>query len=139
MFGQTGKDSLAAPAGRARSKGPESSAVSIASSDRSADDLSKASDGALDWRKSRHNSEDARSDTSSTHRNRMSKLFKGRKKSRGAISQDELSLFDSNEALPPVPAIRPSTGQARNGSVDSLPLAKSVASSLLTEDSDTES
>jgi hypothetical protein len=139
MFGQSTKDNtLSAPVGRASSKGPDSSAVSVASSDRSNPDLRKSSDGALDKFRSRNNSEDARSDTSSSHRRRMSKLFKGRKKRRGSGSQDDLSHFDPNEALPPVPPIRHPSADAHNASVESLGLAKSVASSLLTEDSDSE-
>ncbi|KAL6704208.1 hypothetical protein ACN47E_008465 [Coniothyrium glycines] len=137
-FAQSSKDTLAAPAQRAPSKGPGSSAVSVASSDRSNDDLRKSSDGALDRLRSRKNSEDARSDSSSAHRTRMAKLFKGRKKRRGSGSQDDLSHYDSNEALPPAAPIRHADGDAHNGSVESLGLAKSVASSLLTEDSDNE-
>jgi hypothetical protein len=138
MFGQ--KDSTLAapaPAPRAQSKGPESSTVSIASSDGN-DDLAKSSDGTMDRLRSRQNSEDARSDVSSSHRRRMSKLFKGRKKSKGSLSQDDVSQIDPNELVPPVPTItRPSMGHPYQ-SDDSLGLAKSVASSLLTDDSDTE-
>lgn len=132
MLSQPSRDNLTAPGARARSKGPESSAISIAGSD-------KSTDGALDKFRSRNDSEDGRSDTSSTNRTRMSKLFKGLKKSKGGNSQDDLSQHDSSEALPPVPAIREPAGDARSASVESLPLAKSVASSLLTEDFDKES
>jgi hypothetical protein len=137
LFGQKDKDNtLAAP--RATSKGPGSSAVSIASSDGN-EDLRKSSDGAIDRFRSRQNSEDARSDTSSSHRRRMSNIFKSRKKRRGSGSQEDLSQADPDEHVPPVPAIRlPDMGHP-NQSTESLGLAKSVASSLLTEDSDTES
>jgi hypothetical protein len=138
LFGQKDKDNtLAAP--RATSKGPGSSAVSIASSDGN-DDLRKSSDGAIDRFRSRQNSEDARSDTdSSHHRRRMSNIFKSLKKRRGSGSQDDLSQADADEHVPPVPVIRhPDMGHP-NQSNESLGLAKSVASSLLTEDSDTES
>ncbi|KAH7065759.1 hypothetical protein BKA63DRAFT_164346 [Paraphoma chrysanthemicola] len=133
-------DSLAAPPSRAASKGPESSTVSIASSDARDDDLHRSSDGALDKLKSR-NSEDGRSDTSSHHRKRMSRIFKGKSKQRkkSAASQDDLSLLDHGDEIPPVPNVRrrPSA-EPRNQSDDSLGLHKSVASSLLTEDSDSD-
>ena len=110
MFGSKDRDNtLAAP--RAQSKGPDSSTVSIASSDGNDDLLRKSSDGAMDRLKSRQNSDDGRSDVSSSHRRRMSKLFKGRKKSKGSLSQDDVSQFDPNEVVPPVPTIRrPSMG-----------------------------
>jgi len=136
MFGQKDKDSTLA-ASRAQSKGPDSSTVSIASSDGN-DDLRKSSDGTTDRLRSRQNSEDARSDVSSSHRRRMSKLFKARKKSKGSLSQDDVSQLDPDEVVPPVPTIRrPSMGHPYQ-SDDSLGLAKSVASSLLTDDSDME-
>lgn len=137
MFGQKDKDnSLAAP--RAHSKGPDSSTVSIASSDGNDDLLRKSSDGAMDRFRSRQNSDDARSDASSSRRRRMSTLFKGRSKGRGSVSQDDVSQVDPHDDVPPVPTIRrPSMGQPYQ-SDDSLGLAKSVASSLLTEDSDPE-
>jgi hypothetical protein len=136
LFGQKDKDNtLAAP--RATSKGPASSSVSIASSDGNGD-LRKSSDGAIDRFRSRQNSEDARSDISSSHRQRMSKVFKGLKKRKGSGSQDGLSQADPDEHVPPLPARRPSLGHTYQ-SDDSIGLAKSVASSLLTEDSDTES
>ncbi|KAI0591494.1 GRAM domain-containing protein [Pyrenophora tritici-repentis] len=126
-------NTLAAPS--ANGKGPNSSTVSIASSD-GGDDMNR--DGAMDFLKSRKNS-DARSDASSSHRRRMSKLFKGRKKRRASGSQDDLSHPDAADSVPPVPELkRPSVGQMYQ-SDDSLGLAKSVASSLLTEDSDAES
>ncbi|KAJ4363583.1 hypothetical protein N0V83_009879 [Neocucurbitaria cava] len=129
-------NSLAAPANSATLKSPDSSTVSIASSDNPSDDLRKSTDGAIDRLKSR-NSEDGRSDTSSSNRRRMSRLFKGRKKRRQSGSQDDLSPSGSNEQIPPVPDIRVH-GDRPNQSQESLGLAKSVASSLLTEDSDSE-
>ena len=126
-----GRDMLAAPMSRAGSKGPESSTVSVASSEKSGEDMAKSTDGTRDRFQSRNNSEDARSDTSSHNRRRMSRLFKGRKKRRGSGSQDDVSHLDPNEAVPPLP-------DPPYHSDDSLGLAKSVASSLLTEDSDTE-
>ncbi|KAF2821334.1 hypothetical protein CC86DRAFT_373690 [Ophiobolus disseminans] len=132
------RDNLAAPVSRTPSKGPESSTVSVASSDNRDDDLRKTSDGALDRLKSR-TSEDGRSDTSSTHRRRMSKLFKGRSKRRkSATSQDDISQVDPREDIPPVPYIRRPSAEPRNQSDDSLGLHRSVASSLLTEDSDSD-
>ena len=124
------RDNLAAPASRATSKGPESSAVSIASSDTRDDDVRSTTDGALDRQKSR-NSDDGRSDTSS--------IFKGRSKRRqSATSQDDLSQLDPAEDIPPVPPVRRPSAEPRNHSDDSLGLHRSVASSLLTEDSDSD-
>lgn len=132
------RDNLAAPVSRATSKDPESSAVSIASSDTRDDDMRKSTDGALDKLKSR-NSDDGRSDTSSPHRRRMSRMFKGRSKRRkSATSQDDLSQLDPTEDIPPVPHVRRPSAEPRNHSDDSLGLHKSVTSSLLTEDSDSE-
>ena len=135
LFGHKDRDNtLAAP--RATSKGAGSSSVSVASSDGN-DELRKSSDGAIDRFRSRQNSEDARSETSSHHRGRMSNIFKSRKKRRG-YDADNLSQMYPDEAVPPLPAMRrPSTGLPYQ-SDESLGLAKSVASSLLTEDSDTE-
>jgi hypothetical protein len=130
------RDNLAAPVSRATSKGPESSAVSIASSDN--DDVRKSTDGTADRLKSR-NSDDGRSDTSTAHRRRMSRIFKGRSKRRkSATSQDDLSQLDPTEDIPPVPQVRRPSAEPRNYSDDSLGLHKSVASSLLTEDSDSD-
>jgi hypothetical protein len=133
------RDNLAAPPSRATSKGPESSAVSVASSDTRDDDLHKSSDGALDKMR-RRGSDDGRSDTSSPHRRRMSRMFKGRSKhTKSAASQDDLSQREPNEDIPPVPHVRRPSAEPRNYSDDdSLGLHKSVASSLLTEDSDSE-
>jgi hypothetical protein len=133
------RDNLATPTSRATSKGPASSTVSIASSDNRDDDLRKSTDGAMDKLKSR-GSEDGRSDTSSHHRQRMSRIFKGRssKRRKSATSQDDLSQLDPTEDIPPVPYVRRPSAEPRNQSDDSLGLHKSVASSLLTEDSDSE-
>jgi hypothetical protein len=138
LFGQANKDSNSLAAPRATSKGPGSSAVSVASSDGN-EDLGKTGDGAMDRFRSRQNSEDARSDTSTSHRRRMSKFFKGRSRRRGSDSQEDLSQADPNETVPPVPDVRrPSMGHHPLQSEESLGLAKSVASSLLTDDSDPE-
>jgi hypothetical protein len=130
------RDNLA-PASRTPSKGPASSTVSIASSDTRDDDL-RSTDGALDKLKSRA-SDDGRSDTSSPHRTRIAKMFKGRSKRRKSLaSQDDLSQLDPAEDIPPVPHVRRPSAEPRNHSDDSLGLHKSVASSLLTEDSDSD-
>lgn len=114
-------DSLAAPGSRATSKGPESSTVSIASSDGTRDDTS------------------TRSDTSSSHRRRMSRMFKGRSSRRkSATSQDDVAHFDSNEVVPPLPDVRRPSAEPRNLSDDSFGMHRSVASSLLTEDSESD-
>lgn len=68
----------------------------------------------------------------------MSRLFKGRKKGAKAGSQDDLAQFDGNDQVPPVPDVKISAGDWPSQSEESLGLAKSVASSLLTEDSDSE-
>lgn len=130
--------SLAAPGSRApSSKGPESSAVSVASRDSREDDMRTTSDGALDRLRSR-TSDDGRSDTSS-HRQRMSKLFKGRsKRPKSATSQDDLSQLDPHGDTSGVSYVRRPSAEPRNYSDDSLGLHRSVASSLLTEDSDSE-
>lgn len=134
LFGPSSKESsLAAPA---TPQGPAASTASLASSDRSRsnDDLplAKSTDGARDRLRSRKNSEDARSDTSSVHHTRMAKLFKGRRKRRpSGTSQDD-------GHAPPRPTVRRPSVDHAYPSDESLGLAKSVASSLLTEDSDTE-
>lgn len=129
---------LAAPP--SYSKGLASSTVSIASSND--DVVSKPTDGATDRRKSRQNSEDGRSDASSSHRRRMSKLFKSRKKRDTSISasasREDLSFLDPDEPVPPVPELKRPGINHPYQSDDSLGLAKSVASSLLTDDSDSE-
>lgn len=124
-------DSLAAPVYPSRSKGAESSTVSVASSDTPSDVLRKSTDASRERLKSR-NSDDGRSDTSSPHRMRMSRMFKGRGRRIKTGSQSDLSYVDSSEDIPPVPDVPLSQ------STDSLGLAKSVPSSLLTEDSDYE-
>jgi hypothetical protein len=129
------RDNLAAST---TSKGSVSSAVSIASSEQREDDLHRSSDGALDKLKSR-NSDDGRSDTSTAHRRRMSRIFKGRsKRTKSATSQDDGSQADVADNIPPVPRPRRPSPDARNHSDDSLGLHRSVASSLLTEDSDSD-
>jgi hypothetical protein len=131
------RDNLA-PGSRAPSKGPASSTVSIASSDNREDDFRGSADGALDRLKSRA-SDDGRSDTSSPHRTRMARMFKGRSKRRkSATSQDDFSQLDPAEDIPAVPHVRRPSAEPRNYSDDSLGLHKSVASSLLTEDSDSD-
>lgn len=115
---------------RPKSRGLELSTVSAASS------ASPAEDGSLEKSRTR-GSEDARSETSS-HQRRMSRIFKGRKKRTQSGSQDDLAQFNLNQDIPPVPPVKlPATGPP-NESTDSLGLARSVASSLLTEDSDSE-
>ncbi|KAH3944880.1 hypothetical protein HBI56_152740 [Parastagonospora nodorum] len=131
-------NNLSTPRSRATSKGPESSTVSIDSSDNRDDDLHKSTDGALGDKLKSRNSDDGRSDTSSAHRIRMSRMFKGRNKRRKSTtshaSQD--SQLDPAEDTPPVPQLRRPGTEPRNYSDDSLGLHKSAASSLLTEDSD---
>ncbi|KAF2028154.1 hypothetical protein EK21DRAFT_70318 [Setomelanomma holmii] len=128
-------DNLAAPPSRGTSKGPESSTLSIASSNNRDDDLHKSSDGVLDRLKSR-NSEDGRSDTSSHHRKRMSRIFKGRSKQRkkSTTSHDEFPL-DQGDEIPPLPTVRRPSAEPRNQSDDSLGLHKSVASNATLVDS----
>jgi len=113
---------------RATSKGPESSTVSI-SSDTHDDELYKSTDGALGDKLKSRNSDDGRSDTSSAHRIRMSRMFKGRNKRRKSTTSHTSLESQTADEPPPVPPIR-------NYSDDSLGLHKSAASSLLTEDSD---
>jgi hypothetical protein len=132
------RDNLAASTGRTPSKGSVSSAVSIASSDQRDDDMHRSSDGALDKLRSR-NSDDGRSDTSTAQRKRMSRIFKGRsKRTKSATSQEDGSQADVADDIPPVPRARRPSPDARNHSDDSLGLHRSVASSLLTEDSDSD-
>ena len=97
--------------------------------------MKSSTDGALDKYKSR-GSEDGQSESSS-HRRKMSKLFKKKAKDiskrRKSSNADEIPQLDTKDDIPPVPAIR---ADPASESVDSLGLHKSVASSLLTEDSD---
>lgn len=134
--------SLAAPVDRTLSKGGVSSTTaSVTGSDGPGDgDLHASGDGALD-RLTRRGSEDNQSETSS-HRRKMSKLFKGRRKSRRKSMQDDVSPGETVGDIPPLPDmpdIRLHSEDARFQSEESLGLHNSVASSLLTEDSDAES
>jgi hypothetical protein len=136
--------SLTAPdsVGRRLSKGGVSStATSVTGSDRSdGGDLHASGDGASDRRKSRRGSEDAHSETSS--RRKMSKLFKVGRSRRRKSMQDDVSPGDTGAAVPPLPDmpdIIPHPDDARFQSEESLGLHKSVASSLLTEESDADS
>jgi len=136
------ENSLVAPVARRPSKGGVSStATSVTGSDRSGDgDLRTSGDGTFDRRKSRRGSEDANSETSS--RRKMSKLFKVGRKSRRKSMQDDVSPGDTGADVPPLPDmpdIIPHGDDARFQSEESLGLHKSVASSLLVEDSDVES
>jgi hypothetical protein len=129
-LGRSSRDqSLAAPADKALSKSASASALSVGS-----EAPGDSHDGSLDRLRSR-NSDDGRSDSSSNHRRRLSGLFK-RKKARGKDSRDDLLQLDPDESFPA--DIRRPSADARNHSDDSLGLHKSVASSLLTEDSDSE-
>ena len=98
-----------------------------------------AGDGAFDRRKSR-GSEDGSSETSS-HRRKISKLFKGRKSRRKSM-QDDISPGELDPDVPPLPdmpTIKAFDADGRFQSEEYLGLHKSVPSSLLTEDSDAES
>jgi hypothetical protein len=141
--GTPSKDaSLAAPNGRTTSKGGvSSSTASITSSygpDDGSSDVRSSGDGTLDKFKS-NRSDDGQSETSS-HRRRMSKLFKKGKRRRKSV-QDDISLVDPAEEIPPLPDMPPQKVNVGPPfqSEESLGLHKSVASSLLTEDSDAES
>lgn len=134
------EQSLAAPADKTLPKSVSTSALSVGS-----DGLGESHDGALDRLRSR-NSDDGRSDSSSNHKRRLSGLFKRKKHSTkgGSSSRDDLSQLDLADsaaaaAAAALPAdIRRPSSAPRNHSDDSLGLHKSVASSLLTEDSDSE-
>jgi hypothetical protein len=98
-------------------------------------------DGTLEKFKSR-TSDDGQSETSS-HRRKMSKLFKKGRLRRKSV-QDDFPPPDTPHDVPPMPDLpdmRPLQGTREESlkSEDSLGLAKSVPSSLLTEDSDAES
>lgn len=143
--------SLAAPVGRRGSKGGFSSAAtSNASSDNLGDgshgtDLRSSGDGAMDHFRSR-GSDDGHSEASS-HRRRMSKLFKkGRLRRKSAASaapttQEDVRQPDAAPAedIPPLPVSRPQLGDMSLESQESIGLHKSVPSSLLADDSDHES
>lgn len=135
--GNASKDgTLAAPNGRRTSKGGiSSSATSIASSDNPGDGASNY-DGSLDKFKSR-GSEDGQSEGSS-HRRKMSRLFRKGRRRRKSDAQDDVSQVDSTEHIPPLPDSRPQFREPLFQSEESLGLHKSVPSSLLTEDSDDE-
>lgn len=114
-----------------------SSATSVTSSD-GRSDAHDSSPAQLDARS--RASEDASSETSS-HRRKMSKLFKGRKSRRKSMQSDtSASRADVgvDHDVPPVPDIKALADDARFHSDESLGLHKSVASSLLTDDSDAE-
>lgn len=134
-LGRSSRDqSLAAPADKALSKSASASALSVGS-----DAPGDSHDGAFDRLRTR-NSDDGRSDSSSNHHRRLSGLFK-RKKGRRKDSRDDVSQADPMDyaAADTLPAdLRRPSADARNHSDDSLGLHKSVASSLLTEDSDSE-
>ncbi|KAF2477368.1 uncharacterized protein BDR25DRAFT_299343 [Lindgomyces ingoldianus] len=136
------QNSLAAPNGPQLSKGGSiSSAHSIASTDNPGDGSNGpalSGDGTLDKFKSR-GSEDGQHSEGSSHRRRMSKLFKGRRRRRKSGTQDDLSQLDAAGEVPPLPDTRPLSMDPPFQSEESLGLHKSVASSLLTEDSDAES
>lgn len=144
-LGRPSRDqSLAAPPDKALdkardktlSKSASTSALSVGS-----DTPADSHDGALDRLRS-GNSDDGRSDSSSNnHKRRLSGLFKRRKRSgtaKAGDSRDDLSQLDPADA-PALPADswRPGA-EPRNYSDDSLGLHKSVASSLLASDSDSE-
>lgn len=93
-------------------------------------------DGALDKIRT-GGSEEKRSSGESTRR--MPKLFKGRRKRRKSVAQDDHSQADSAEEIPPLPDNSLLSLDQADPSEESLRLHKSVASSLLTEDSDTDS
>lgn len=139
-LGRSSRDqSLAAPADKTLSKSASASALSVSS-----DAPGDAHDGALDRLKSR-NSDDGRSDSSSNHKRRLSGLFKRKKQrtARDGGSRDDLLQMDPADSAGAAPAglpadIRRPDAAPRNHSDDSLGLHKSVASSLLTEDSDSE-
>ncbi|KAL5114881.1 hypothetical protein ACEQ8H_007199 [Pleosporales sp. CAS-2024a] len=130
-------DALAAPASRTPSKSPASSTVSIAGSDARDDDMPSATDGALDRARTR-TADDARSDTSSAPRRRMSRIFKARgKRTKSTASRDDdVAQLVPADDIPPVRHVRRAGAAPRNLSDDSLGLHKSVASSLLADDGD---
>lgn len=127
-LGPSSRDtSLAAPVHRGADKGNiSSSATSVASSD-------GRGDGATDLMASG----DAASETSS-HRRKISKLFKGRKSRRKSM-QDDTAPGDLHDEVPPVPDVPTIHTPAPLQSEESLALHKSLPSSLLTDDSDADS
>lgn len=133
-LGRSSRDqSLAAPPDKALSKSASASALSVGS-----DGPGDSHDGVLDRRRSRA-SDDARSDSSSNHKRRLSGLFKRKKRTKDGGSRDDPSHTDPADNAAALPAdIRRPSAEPRNHSDDSLVLHKSVASSLLTEDDDDE-
>ncbi|CAI6336951.1 unnamed protein product [Periconia digitata] len=122
--------------------GLSSSTTSIASS---SDDRAPDNGSAYDWHMAsdsnnmdklkNHGSEDGHSESSSTHRRRMSKIF-GRKTRR---KSGHSNVSDSaDDMIPPVPMMPAASQHGLSASEESLGLHKSVSSSLLTEDSDAE-
>ncbi|KAF9691584.1 hypothetical protein EKO04_010281 [Ascochyta lentis] len=132
------EQSLAAPVDRTLSKSASTSALSVAS-----DGPGDTHDGALDRLRSR-NSDDGRSDSSSNHHRRLSGLFKRKKRRKDGTNDDvehtaHVAQLDSADTASALPAdIRRPAADARNLSDDSLGLHKSVASSLLTDDDDSD-
>lgn len=132
------RESSLVPNDRKTSKaGISSSATSVASSDLDGQaDPTPGGDGAMDKFKSR-GSDDGHSETSS-HRRKISKLFKGRRKR------------SQQEDVPPLPGLADDTTLKTQAlevadppplahqSAESLGLYKDVPSSLLADDSDTE-
>lgn len=145
--GQTssGQSGLAALNGRRKSisrslKPNNSSTNSIASSDARRDStsgLDSSLDGTLDKLKSRSSEEGQRRGSGET-RKKMSKLFKGRRRRRKSSSQDGHSQIDQDEDIPPLPDTSLLKMDQPSPSEESLGMHKSVASSLVTEDSDAE-
>ncbi|KAF2714691.1 hypothetical protein K504DRAFT_366328 [Pleomassaria siparia CBS 279.74] len=130
------ENSLAPNDRRQTSKsGINSSTTSVVSSDPDTQDLRYLSDGIVDKYKSR-GSDDGQSETSS-HRRKISKLFKGRRKRSHQedvppLPNDPRFKTIESEAAPdpdPDPLF---------GSQESLGLHKSLPSSLFTDDSDAE-
>ncbi|KAF2277735.1 uncharacterized protein EI97DRAFT_431820 [Westerdykella ornata] len=139
----TKESTRAAPSGRRGSKaGLSSTATSIASTDNLArdatSDVRSSIDSTVDKFKGRA-SEDGKSETSS-QRSKLSRLFKKGRRRRKSIAQDEAPEVEAPEEPAPNPIERPSRPslslQDSFPSEDSIGLAKSVPSSLLTEDSD---
>jgi hypothetical protein len=133
--------SLVAPNGITPTKSTSSRATSVASSDGHNDSLASSTDGALDRFKSR-TSVDGDSSESGGHRRRISRLFKGRKGRRKSLAPEDLTPSTLGQDVPPVPDMPDTKALSMmnppSRSEESLGLHKSVPSSLLTEDSDSE-
>ncbi|KAF1995493.1 hypothetical protein P154DRAFT_526294 [Amniculicola lignicola CBS 123094] len=130
---------------RASKPGVSSSAISVASSDHNTsigDSLQSSGDGALDKFARRSSLDDTRSEGSASHRRKLSRLFKGRRRRRQSLADDDLSHVDPVEDIPPLPTSRIHSNVSMDPpsqSDDSIAgLHKSIPSSLLTDDSDTE-